>query len=139
MADVLECLRTYDVLGLWREAEDVIRKNVVDSFVKKVPGEILSYPLTDTLTTVIRTSSPLLLLSPIPLSSHKRRFPWVPDPHSLRIPPPYRLEPLTHHSPHLHQSKIFSHSRCSRCSSWTKIWALSRYCITKSSSLSKET
>ena len=39
MADVLECLRTYDVLGLWREAEDIIRKNVVDPFVKKVLDE----------------------------------------------------------------------------------------------------
>jgi hypothetical protein len=39
VADVLECLRTYDTLGLWREAEEIIRKNVVDSFVKKVLGE----------------------------------------------------------------------------------------------------
>jgi hypothetical protein len=35
-ADALECLRTYDVLGLWGEAEEIIRKNVVDPFVKKV-------------------------------------------------------------------------------------------------------
>ncbi|KAF9650191.1 COG complex component [Thelephora ganbajun] len=35
MIDVFECLRTYDVLGLWREAEEIIRRNVVDSFVKK--------------------------------------------------------------------------------------------------------
>ena len=41
MADVLECLRTYDVLGLWREAEEIIRRNVVDSFVKNVRGIIL--------------------------------------------------------------------------------------------------
>jgi hypothetical protein len=41
-ADVLECLRTYDVLGLWREAEEIIRKNVVDPFVKKVSSEKLS-------------------------------------------------------------------------------------------------
>lgn len=34
-ADVLECLRTYDVLGLWREAEEIIRRNLVDPFVKK--------------------------------------------------------------------------------------------------------
>lgn len=40
-ADVLECLRTYDVLGLWREAEEIIRKTVVDSFVKKVRGVVL--------------------------------------------------------------------------------------------------
>ena len=40
MADVLECLRTYDVLGLWREAEEIIRRNVVDSFLQKVRGAI---------------------------------------------------------------------------------------------------
>lgn len=36
MADVTECLKTYDVLGLWREAEEVLRREVVDNFVKKV-------------------------------------------------------------------------------------------------------
>jgi len=41
MADVHECLRTYDVLGLWREAEEIIRRSVVDSFLQKVRGTIL--------------------------------------------------------------------------------------------------
>ena len=36
MADLTECLRTYDVLRLWRDAEDVIKREVVRSFVKKV-------------------------------------------------------------------------------------------------------
>lgn len=36
MADVTEFLKTYDVLGLWREAEEVLRREVVDNFVKKV-------------------------------------------------------------------------------------------------------
>ena len=35
-AGVTECLRTYDVLGLWRDAEDVLRREVVREFVKKV-------------------------------------------------------------------------------------------------------
>lgn len=35
-ADFTECLRTYDVLGLWRDAEDVIRREVVRAYVKKV-------------------------------------------------------------------------------------------------------
>jgi hypothetical protein len=35
-SDLTECLRTYDVLGLWRDAEDVLRREVVRSFVKKV-------------------------------------------------------------------------------------------------------
>lgn len=36
MADLTECLRTYDMLGLWRDAEDVVRREVVRDFVKKV-------------------------------------------------------------------------------------------------------
>ena len=35
-ADITECLRTYDTLGLWRDAEDVLRREVVREFVKKV-------------------------------------------------------------------------------------------------------
>ncbi|KAJ7579135.1 COG complex component [Mycena floridula] len=30
-----ECLKTYDMLGLWRDAEDVLRREVVRTFVKK--------------------------------------------------------------------------------------------------------
>lgn len=36
MTDLTECLRTYDMLGLWRDAEDVFRREVVRAFVKKV-------------------------------------------------------------------------------------------------------
>jgi conserved oligomeric Golgi complex subunit 2 len=36
VADLNECLRTYDALGLWRDAEDVLRKDVMRPFVKKV-------------------------------------------------------------------------------------------------------
>ena len=36
IADITECLKTYDMLGLWRDAEDVLRREVVRSFVKKV-------------------------------------------------------------------------------------------------------
>ena len=36
IADVTECLRTYDVLGLWHDAEDVLRREVVRDFIKKV-------------------------------------------------------------------------------------------------------
>ncbi len=36
IADMTECLRTYDALELWRDAEEVIRKEVVRKFVKKV-------------------------------------------------------------------------------------------------------
>jgi len=36
MTDLTECLRTYDILGLWSDAEDVIRRDVIRAFVKKV-------------------------------------------------------------------------------------------------------
>ena len=36
MADLTECLRTYDALQLWRDAEDVLRRDVLREFVKKV-------------------------------------------------------------------------------------------------------
>ena len=36
VTDLMECLRTYDVLGLWRDAEDIIRREVMRTFVKKV-------------------------------------------------------------------------------------------------------
>ncbi|PFH51517.1 hypothetical protein AMATHDRAFT_142259 [Amanita thiersii Skay4041] len=35
LTDMTECLRTYDTLELWRDAEEVIRKEVVRPFVKK--------------------------------------------------------------------------------------------------------
>ncbi|KAF8490956.1 hypothetical protein F5888DRAFT_1909771 [Russula emetica] len=42
MADLIECLRTYDALQLWRDAEDVLRRDVLRGFVKKpiFPGAI---------------------------------------------------------------------------------------------------
>ncbi|KAF8502380.1 COG complex component [Russula emetica] len=42
MADLTECLRTYDALQLWRDAEDVLRRDVLREFVKKTifPGAI---------------------------------------------------------------------------------------------------
>jgi hypothetical protein len=36
MADLSECLRTYDVLHLWPDAEDVLRREIMRPFVKKV-------------------------------------------------------------------------------------------------------
>ncbi|KAH8991106.1 COG complex component [Lactarius hatsudake] len=42
MADLTECLRTYDALQLWRDAEDVFRRDVLREFVKKTifPGAL---------------------------------------------------------------------------------------------------
>lgn len=36
MSDLTDCLRAYDMLGLWRDAEDVIRRELVREFAKKV-------------------------------------------------------------------------------------------------------
>ena len=36
LGDVTECLRTYDILGLWGDAEEAIRTDVVREFVKNV-------------------------------------------------------------------------------------------------------
>ncbi|EJD02931.1 COG complex component [Fomitiporia mediterranea MF3/22] len=46
LSDLVDCLRAYDMLGLWRDAEDIIRREVVRGFVKKTifPG-CLSGPL----------------------------------------------------------------------------------------------
>ncbi|KAF8910351.1 oligomeric golgi complex component, COG2-domain-containing protein [Mucidula mucida] len=33
--DLTECMHTYDMLGLWRDAEDIIRRDIVRRFVKK--------------------------------------------------------------------------------------------------------
>ncbi|TFK54447.1 COG complex component [Heliocybe sulcata] len=42
MSDLVECLRSYDMLGLWRDAEDVLRREVVRGFVKNTvfPGSL---------------------------------------------------------------------------------------------------
>lgn len=45
MADLGECLRTYDVLGLWRDAEDVLKREVVREFIKKVRSLLELLPL----------------------------------------------------------------------------------------------
>lgn len=36
LLDLKECLRTYDSLGLWRDAEDLLRREVVRPFLRKV-------------------------------------------------------------------------------------------------------
>ncbi|THH10657.1 hypothetical protein EW145_g1177 [Phellinidium pouzarii] len=59
LSDLTDCLRAYDLLGLWRDAEDIIRREVVRVFVKKTiyPG-CLSAP-----------HSPVLPHTPSPLKS----------------------------------------------------------------------
>ncbi|KAF9012367.1 oligomeric golgi complex component, COG2-domain-containing protein [Cyathus striatus] len=35
LADLTDCLRIYDLLGLWRDAEDILRKDIVRNFLRK--------------------------------------------------------------------------------------------------------
>ncbi|KAI9067294.1 COG complex component [Trametes sanguinea] len=81
-ADVTECLRTYDVLGLWRDAEDVIRREVMRDFVKKTiyPGA-LSAP-----------RSPIVPHTPFPPSG---RATSPAPPQSASLPPRTPYTPFT--------------------------------------------
>ncbi|KDQ28122.1 hypothetical protein PLEOSDRAFT_44979 [Pleurotus ostreatus PC15] len=46
MADLAECLRAYDMLGLWQDAEEILQKQVVRGFVRKTifPGALVAPP-----------------------------------------------------------------------------------------------
>ncbi|KAF9241626.1 oligomeric golgi complex component, COG2-domain-containing protein [Melanogaster broomeanus] len=56
VTDLTECLRVYDVLGLWRVAEDIINRNVVQPFVRKtIHPDALAAP-----------HSPIIPHTPIP-------------------------------------------------------------------------
>lgn len=97
VADVLECLRTYDVLGLWREAEEIIRRNVVDSFVKKVHNMIFDSAFDLRIHPSNQNIFPAALHVP-----HSPLIPQTPIPMGPRSPvPPYTasLAPRTPYTP----------------------------------------
>ncbi|KAI0823373.1 COG complex component [Trametes gibbosa] len=81
-ADATECLRTYDALGLWRDAEDVIRREVLRDFVKKTiyPGA-LSAP-----------RSPIVPHTPFAASG---RPPSPAPPQTASLPPRTPYTPFT--------------------------------------------
>ncbi|KAJ7084431.1 COG complex component [Mycena belliarum] len=87
IADLTECLRTYDSMGLWRDAEDVLRRDVVRRFVKKsiFPGALTapSSPLVPH--TPFRSSiTPNSVVSASPLPP---RTPYTPfTPFALKTP-----------------------------------------------------
>ena len=66
-AELSECLRTYDTLGLWRDAEDVLRRDVMRAFIKKTVYH----------GTLTSPHSPLLPHTPFE-SSHPPRTPYTP-------------------------------------------------------------
>ncbi|KAJ7783230.1 COG complex component [Mycena metata] len=77
-SDLNECLRTYDAMGLWRDAEDVLRRDVVRRFVKKsiFPGALNAPPSPIVPHTPFRsstTSASATATSPLP-----PRTPYTP-------------------------------------------------------------
>ncbi|KAI0047760.1 COG complex component [Auriscalpium vulgare] len=75
-ADLAECLRTYDILGLWRDAEDVLRRDVVREFVKKtIYSGALQAPHTPL---VPRTPFPIRPGNPAPVTASHPRMPYTP-------------------------------------------------------------
>ncbi|KAJ7132766.1 COG complex component [Mycena crocata] len=78
IADLTECLRTYDAMGLWRDAEDVLRRDVVRRFVKKsiFPGALTAPPSPIVPHTPFRSSTtPASVISASPLPP---RTPYTP-------------------------------------------------------------
>ncbi|TFY83578.1 hypothetical protein EWM64_g449 [Hericium alpestre] len=65
VTDMAECFKTYDALGLWRDAEDVLRREIVRDFVKKTifPGALSAphSPLLPHTPLLVRAPSPALL------------------------------------------------------------------------------
>ncbi|KZT10815.1 COG complex component [Laetiporus sulphureus 93-53] len=81
IADVTECLKTYDMLGLWRDAEDVLRKEVVRDFVKNTihPGALTA------------PHSPILPHTPFNPTARARS----PQPLTASLPPHTPYTPFT--------------------------------------------
>ena len=88
-ANETECLRTYDVLGLWRGAENVMRRDFVRGEVvgKKVGNLVLTfcYP-TPTPFWPCRRYIPGLFRDRSPPSSRTRRYPLRLGLFRLRCP-----------------------------------------------------
>ncbi|KAK2463244.1 hypothetical protein APHAL10511_004899 [Amanita phalloides] len=76
IVDMTDCLRTYDALELWRDAEEVIRKEVVRKFVKKtVYSESLAVP-----------HSPIMPHTPLPIHLTPAIATQLPSSLPLRTP-----------------------------------------------------
>ncbi|KAF9227314.1 COG complex component [Gyrodon lividus] len=75
VADLTECLRVYDGLGLWRVAEDIIKRNVVQPFIRKsIHPDALAAPHSP-----IIPHTPLPPLSGrVPSSALPPRTPYTP-------------------------------------------------------------
>ncbi|KAK7053317.1 hypothetical protein VNI00_003943 [Paramarasmius palmivorus] len=91
LTDLTECLKTYDMLGLWRDAEDVLRRDVIRPFIKKT---VFSGALT-------APRSPLLPHTPI----HPTKTPgFVSSMSGLPLRTPYT--PFTSKATHFNPSQF---------------------------------
>ncbi|KAJ7647285.1 oligomeric golgi complex component, COG2-domain-containing protein [Roridomyces roridus] len=102
IADITECLRTYDSMGLWRDAEDVLRRDVVRRFVKKsiFPGALAAPQSPIVPHTPFRSSTtPASLATP---SALPPRTPYTPfTSFALKTPFNHSLGSASH-SPYAH-------------------------------------
>lgn len=105
ISDLTDCLRAYDMLGLWRDAEDVIRRELVREFAKKVVTTILDarFVLLILLHS-IRRYTRAVYLAPTLLSYHIPHFPTHRSTAHLR-------QPRFIHERHTHPSQLFPLSR----------------------------
>ncbi|KAF8492925.1 oligomeric golgi complex component, COG2-domain-containing protein [Gautieria morchelliformis] len=85
-SDLKECLRTYDILGGWREAEAVVRREIVKSFIKQtIFSGALSVPHSPLIPrtpfpTRTLTSGQLTPATPYtPFTSRPRKTPFEPQ------------------------------------------------------------
>ncbi|KAI0785678.1 COG complex component [Abortiporus biennis] len=77
-SEITDCLRTYDALGLWRDAEEILRRDVVRQFIKKTiyPGALAA------------PHSPIIPHTPLPTSVR-------PAPPETSLPPRTPYTPFT--------------------------------------------
>ncbi|KAG6820743.1 hypothetical protein H0H93_012389 [Arthromyces matolae] len=98
IVDVTECMRTYDILGLWRDAEDVLRKEVIRPFVKKASSLFMILSNTINHGALIAPQSPIIPHTPF----------VAPRAASLQVSTP--LPPRTPYTPFTAHASVKHHS-----------------------------
>lgn len=74
IAELTECLRVYDNLSLWRTAEEIVRKNIVQPFVRKTLfQDALAAPSSPIVPHISIPETPR-----VPQSAHAPRTPYTP-------------------------------------------------------------
>ncbi len=104
MADLTECLRTYDALQLWRDAEDVLRRDVLREFVKKVYSYI---SLCDAMLDLNLTH--LLPFRPFSLTRFTSHTPHLSPKHQSQYVKNFII--MTLHGHPMRHSRHFRHGR----------------------------